>query len=141
MFISLIIIQNINVNNAPRRLKLNNNLRTRRREIANRAATFMNGDDQRTTNLALFGLGENASNANIRKAHRKEALKLHPDKHASKSEPEKAELKTRFIAMEAAYKRLDPGHAMANTPPGTPPGTGNASVSSATPAGVGLGSS
>jgi hypothetical protein len=136
MLIAFMIIQHINSTNAPRRLKLNNNLRTRRREIANRAATFLNDDDtQKTANLALFGLDESATDENIRRARRREALKLHPDRHASKSDSEKKALRTQFNAMEAAYKRLDPGHASANSPPNSP----SASVASGPVPGAGTG--
>lgn len=133
MMVSSMLITYINMNNAPTRLKLNNNLRTRRREIANRAATFMNEDDeQRKTNLAVFGLPETASNDNIRREHRKKARELHPDKRRGEANQDK--VRKNFNNMQAAYGRLNPAGAPG---PATPPGS---PVAAAPAAGVGFGS-
>jgi hypothetical protein len=136
MMVSSMLITYINMNSAPTRLKLNNNLRTRRREIANRAATFMNEDDvQRKTNLALFGLPETASNDDIRREHRKKARELHPDKRRGEANQDK--VRKNFNNMQAAYGRLNPAGAPG---PATPPASPVAAPAAGPDAGVGVGS-
>lgn len=55
---------------------------------------------------ALLGVTPSATEDEIKKAYRKCALRLHPDKQASKSEPEKAEAESKFKAVNEAYEIL-----------------------------------
>ena len=53
-----------------------------------------------------LGLTESATGEEIRKAYRKKALLLHPDKHGSKSDKEKQELGKEFQRVGFAYAVL-----------------------------------
>ena len=53
---------------------------------------------------AVLGVAENASNADIRSAYKREALKWHPDKVKGDADP--AEAEARFKAINHAFSTL-----------------------------------
>lgn len=64
--------------------------------------------DQRKSDLALLGLPETASAAEIKSAYRRKVKELHPDKLQARGLPEAMlkEATERMAAINAAYKRL-----------------------------------
>lgn len=56
---------------------------------------------------SVLSLDASASGEEIRKAYRKKALLLHPDKHSSKSETEREELNKEFQRVGFAYAVLN----------------------------------
>jgi DnaJ family protein C protein 7 len=55
---------------------------------------------------AILGVRQTATEAEIKTAYRKAALKYHPDKHASKTEAEKSEAEQMFKSVNEAYEVL-----------------------------------
>lgn len=55
---------------------------------------------------ALLGVTQDASDAEIKSAYRKMALKWHPDRHTDKGEEEKKEAETKFKTIGEAYEIL-----------------------------------
>lgn len=55
---------------------------------------------------AILGVDQTATEAEIKSAYRKSALKFHPDKQSSKSDAEKAEAEASFKAVNEAYEIL-----------------------------------
>lgn len=55
---------------------------------------------------AILGVRQTATEGEIKTAYRKAALKYHPDKHASKTEEEKAEAEKMFKSANEAYEVL-----------------------------------
>ena len=55
---------------------------------------------------AILGIDKNASEEEIKKAYRKEALKWHPDRHANDSEEKKKEAEEKFKEIAQAYDVL-----------------------------------
>jgi DnaJ domain len=53
--------------------------------------------------LSLLGLDESASTAEVRKAFRQLATRLHPDRHMHATEAERRAMAERFAALSAAY--------------------------------------
>lgn len=54
----------------------------------------------------LLGVGRDADDEALKKAYRKQAIMWHPDKHASKSDDDKAEAAEKFKAIAEAYEVL-----------------------------------
>lgn len=55
---------------------------------------------------AILGVSKDASEDEIKKGYRKQAVKWHPDKHSSKSESERAAAEEKFKDAAAAYEAL-----------------------------------
>jgi len=55
---------------------------------------------------AMLGVTSEATEAEIKSAYKKSALKWHPDRHSSKSEEEKAEAENKFKSIGEAYEVL-----------------------------------
>jgi DnaJ family protein C protein 7 len=55
---------------------------------------------------AVLGVGQTATDSEIKSAYRKAALKFHPDKQASKNEEEKKEAEAMFKSVGEAYEVL-----------------------------------
>lgn len=55
---------------------------------------------------SMLGVGPEATEAEIKTAYKKAALKYHPDKHASKSEEEKKQAEAMFKSIGEAYEVL-----------------------------------
>lgn len=55
---------------------------------------------------AVLGVTSDATEAEIKTAYKKSALKYHPDRHSSKSEEEKAEAEKQFKSIGEAYEVL-----------------------------------
>jgi DnaJ family protein C protein 7 len=55
---------------------------------------------------AILGVGQDASESEIKSAYRKAALKYHPDRHTNKSDEEKAEAEAMFKSIGEAYEIL-----------------------------------
>jgi hypothetical protein len=58
---------------------------------------------KRSEALALLGLPESATSAEVTRAFRQWATRLHPDRHVHASEAERSAMAQRFAAMSAAY--------------------------------------
>jgi hypothetical protein len=63
-------------------------------------------DRQRREALRVLGLGDDADAAEVVRAFRALAAKVHPDRHVLATEEERRELHRRFAAISAAYHRL-----------------------------------
>ena len=65
-------------------------------------------ESSRTVDLAMLGLTEGASASDIKKAYRKKAMELHPDRLRAQGLPESMiqEATERFAKINAAYDRL-----------------------------------
>ena len=55
---------------------------------------------------AILGVSKGASDDEIKKGYRKQAVKWHPDKHSSKGDAEKAEAEEKFKDAAMAYEVL-----------------------------------
>lgn len=55
---------------------------------------------------SILGVGQDASEQEIKSAYRKAALKYHPDRHTNKSDAEKAEAEAMFKNIGEAYEIL-----------------------------------
>jgi hypothetical protein len=58
---------------------------------------------RRIESLALLGLADGVTTAEVTKAFRQLAVRLHPDRHVSASDAERREMAARFAAVSAAY--------------------------------------
>jgi hypothetical protein len=63
-------------------------------------------ESQRREALRVLGLGQDADSADVTRAFRALAARLHPDRHADATEAERRDLHRRFAAVSAAYHRL-----------------------------------
>jgi len=63
-------------------------------------------EHRRRDALALLGLGEGASQAEVTKAFRQIATRIHPDRHVHASESERRAMAERFAAVSAAYHSI-----------------------------------
>jgi hypothetical protein len=61
---------------------------------------------ERRDALRVLGLGEDAEAAEVARAFRALAVRLHPDRHTGATEAERRDLHRRFAAISAAYHRL-----------------------------------